>query len=697
MVVNSQSCNNLNKSELDYVKGKAKKFELNIIKLLSDMRAVIMRAENEKDIKDIFLTGAIYENLLKPLGLSCFEIDKYLVISNDNKESLYNEIVILCKSPGKLASIYNIEKSKKEIIEYITKKEKNKNLYDKYLGIILCDRIAFITYNKNLDKWVLYGPYAIDIISFVKLIGSIRGLKRKAIKSEYLIRDFGFDSELSKDFISILYKKLINSEREETKIFFEEWANIYKEIYNVGLFEDIGELAYNYGIFDNIDGDALFYAIQTYYSIILKLLAAEAIFTYMGDNKYGSFLIKLYNEYIEHGVERLKENLNNIENSTFFEKMGYKNYLNLINYFSWYIYEIDKDLENVIIRLIEKLLEYEITTIQMDLNYDGTALEKLYYNLIQGNIRYRLGKYYSIIEVIDNILNDLGLSYDNLEKMIYNYTMYDFTVEKLYKIKILDSNSGPGIFLVRCILRFKELANMLSIPLYQRDITENIIGYELNPLALIVSRTNYLFAIVDLPRDSITEIPIYLTNIDMVKKEIEIPIYLTKVDLFKKENLNNIYFIKVNDAILKLSKSLLSKSKLLSILEHIETAIRYNYPIDKFRNFIIEKTNALSNEDIDILVSFYSNLLEIKNSLDSDIVASIIRFAFKTDRFINIDSDAYPYYSILYYIILNLFAPVYNENVNYIIRNGYILYNNNNYIIRDGYIIYKNNTKFLTS
>ncbi len=88
--------------------------------------------------------------------------------------------------------------------------------------------------------------------------------------------------------------------------------------------------------------------------------------------------------------------------------------------------------------------------------------------------------------------------------------------QKLLNTRFLDPACGSGTFLVLIIARMRELGQKLFVP--ERELLEailhNVVGFDLNPLAVLTARVNYLLAIADLleyRRGDIT-IPVYLAD-----------------------------------------------------------------------------------------------------------------------------------------------------------------------------------------
>jgi hypothetical protein len=80
---------------------------------------------------------------------------------------------------------------------------------------------------------------------------------------------------------------------------------------------------------------------------------------------------------------------------------------------------------------------------------------------------------------------------------------------------VLDPACGSGTFLVLAIQRAREFGEKKNEPAIEtaKRILSNIWGFDLNPLAVIAARTNYLFSLGELAKKlGVFEIPVYLAD-----------------------------------------------------------------------------------------------------------------------------------------------------------------------------------------
>ncbi|MEM4436711.1 MAG: hypothetical protein QXO22_07165 [Thermosphaera sp.] len=264
--------------------------QIDIDDVVNRVKQSVRTARNEEEVR--ISTKCIEEKILKPLGITRYGRYEYALVSGARVDALYGHVIVEYKAPGKLSSESDIAKAKEQVIRYITKEAPTKAEWDRYLGVIISDRIAFVRYHKPQDTWILRGPYDIIRESIVKLIEAIRGLRRKALKVGSLLTDFGPKSSIATRTVSILYRKLLSSANPRTKTLFEDWMRLFKQAtgYDPEKLKELRELASDYGIVGSVNYDALIFAIQTYYAFIMELLAAEVVYLYGGGRFYKSYI-----------------------------------------------------------------------------------------------------------------------------------------------------------------------------------------------------------------------------------------------------------------------------------------------------------------------------------------------------------------------------------------------------------------------
>ncbi len=590
--------------------GAARVPQLDIDDIVNCFKIHTRKARNEEELRLWVSSYCIEERILKPLGILQYGKYEYTLVSGARVDALYGHVIIEYKAPGKLSSDSDIARAKEQIIRYIQQEAASKAEWDRYLGIIISDRIAFVRYDKSRDTWILRGPYEVTRESIIKLVEAIRGLRRKALKVDLILKDFGPKSELAAKSVRELYKKLLNPRSPRTAVLFEDWLRLFKQAtgYSAERLKELPRLAEEYGLAGKVDYDRLLFAVQTYYALILKLLAAEVVYLYGGGKFYKSYIAELDDAYTGGGVEALRKALIDLESGGIFKQFGIENFLEG-DYFSWYLEELDQSLADVLAEIARRLADYEPATPQLEPEFARDLLKRLYQHLVPEDIRHNLGEYYTPDWLADLLLDEVGLSRESLEKLGSENSL------KPLEIRVLDPACGSGTFLVRYIARLRDYVREHFLEdVMLNYLLENVVGFDLNPLAVLTARTNYLLMIADLPRRGSIEIPVYLADSIMVEKKATLS--------------GNVYVLKTVAGEFELPVSIVEKGLLPNILSEVVNGLRNRYSVEDFKNRIKYVFKEVSNAEIDILGRLYETLLRLELEGKNDVWVSIIRNAF---------------------------------------------------------------------
>jgi SAM-dependent methyltransferase len=154
--------------------------------------------------------------------------------------------------------------------------------------------------------------------------------------------------------------------------------------------------------------------------------------------------------------------------------------------------------------LCEELVNYDFSKIDEDIFRD------IYEDVIERKERHKSGEYYTPEWLVQLILNDVLALWEKKKSDVIP--------------KILDGACGSGTFLYRAIRYFTEKGVSL------KDIVKNVAGIDINPIATIIAKANYLIAINDLIEGSETiTLPIYtkdsLKSPDLFDYDVKIEKY----------------------------------------------------------------------------------------------------------------------------------------------------------------------------
>src|ERR1035437_4277217 len=432
-----------------------------------------------------------------------------VTIATGRPDSVYGSVIVEYKDPKYLSPKKDaapnralIEQLKKRF--YDMRREENRD-WNSMFGVGT-DGKYFILLRFREDKWTDQEPLPVDRYSTERFLWALYNLgqKGKPYQPEYVHGDFGSDSQVAQEGIRTLYEEILSTTNPRAMVFFDQWKILFGEVcgYDVeNLSDKLKKLAEFYGVTGKTQPAQLLFAVHTYYALLIKLLAAE--------------IVSFFNPWMPRQVERLlnattsgklKRELEELERGGVFHQMGITNFLEG-DLFSWYLALWTGSIEGLTRKMITKLDEYNPGTFSEDPAQSRDLLKKLYQQLFPKSVRHDLGEYYTPDWLAELVLNELG---------------YEGDPDK----RLLDPACGSGTFLVLAINRIRhwydqnrEKCSYDEGELLKK-ILANVIGFDLNPLAVMAARTNYLVAIKDLIRHvEGVEIPVYLCDSIMTPAE----------------------------------------------------------------------------------------------------------------------------------------------------------------------------------
>src|SRR5215212_2926889 len=364
---------------------------------------------------------------------------------------------------------------------------------------------VFIRYRDN--KWQVQEPVEVNKYSAERFLWALYNLgqKGKPFSSEYLAGDFGSDSPLAQDGVRTLYEAISTTDHPKAQVFFSQWKILFGEVcgYDVDNPSDkIKKLAEFYGIEyrRKLRPAELLFAVHSYYAIFMKLLASE-IAAYF--HKLPTPLQKM----IQAGSSKaLKREMEDLELGSIFRHLNITNFLEG-DLFAWYTSVWSEPIEHLVRGMVARLDDYNPGTLSEEPASSRDLLKKLYQQLFPKSVRHDLGEYYTPDWLAEHVLNELGYVGDPDKRL-------------------LDPACGSGTFLVMAINRIRKWydEHREEVRFDEGDlcrrILSNVIGFDLNPLAVMAARTNSLIAIRDLiGHVDKVEIPIYLCDSIMTPSE----------------------------------------------------------------------------------------------------------------------------------------------------------------------------------
>lgn len=562
----------------------------------------------------------ILNNLFKKLGIDKnINVENEVTVLEGRIDSLYGNFIIEYKYPTRISGTNTtgnekfIEQVQRQIVGF---QKKTEIPFGKIMGVVF-DGYYVIYVKKQGEEWSVSTPQEITEDSYELFLMRLISVNSngKALLVDNLVKDFGFSSEESRKAISVLYSKLENNQEiNKTKILFEQWQTLYREVCGYS-FETkdlrIKELKDQYLLqTEVINYSYLIFSIQTYFSLLIKVLSLNVL-TYLKDS---TLMDKIC--FHTENLEKLRNDFKDIEEGGTFRRLGISNFLEG-DFFSWYLYSWDDDIGSLLQILIETFEKYDYSIVVLERDVARDLLKNLYYELLPAVLRRNLGEFYTPDWLAEFLIEDL-------QPEIKEDTLF------------LDPTCGSGTFLVILIKKIlNHYGSSIDPEKLLKLITNSVSGYDLNPLAVICARANYIIALGEI--------------LSECEEPIEIPVYLCDAMLTVLEGYEeneDCYIIPTKAETFILPKKLVDIKVVNSVLNIVNDSIRQGSGLEIFELRLMKKlpdiTQILSDKEYDILKKFYSRMKVLNERNHDGIWANVIK---------------------------NAFAPVFQRKVDYVIGN----------------------------
>ena len=333
------------------------------------------------------------------------------------------------------------------------------------------------------------------------VVEACRASYRRAVTAANLVDDFGHNSIRGTALMKVLADALSyakhSSDCTKVRMLFEEWRTLYGQVADLSqeqLQSINGTLRFARANNSSEVSERLF-VVHTFNSLLAKLLAAEIVAAHglASGNAFATSLVA-----VSDNSEFLLRIRNDIEHGGFFDAVGIHGFVEEA-IFSWYL-DVVKDDEprSAICAAIREILAGLALYRTDSLQQVRDVLRDFYQDLVPEVLRKALGEFYTPEWLVD-------------------FTLDRAEVDDWLHTRVLDPTCGSGSFLVEVIQRKRQVAarhRMAPTDIIQM-LMKSVWGFDLNPLAVQVSRTNFLMAIADLLRQvpgQQVELPVLLAD-----------------------------------------------------------------------------------------------------------------------------------------------------------------------------------------
>lgn len=233
-----------------------------------------------------------------------------------------------------------------------------------------------------------------------------------------------------------------------------------------------------------------FFALQTYFAVVTKLIAVLALSLFVEDLELRLDEMKALDDASLH------EDLEDLQRGGPFLALNLPNVLEP-DVFGWFLSDWSPAVREQIRELLDRLSLYDPKTLEVSPEDARDLLKHLYQGLLPRPVRHALGQYFTPDWLAEWLLTKVG--YDGARD-----------------VRLVDPACGTGTFLVLAIHRLKERLRKARVPESEilETIVSKLVGFDIDPLAVVAARTNYVLALGSLLRrpDRPLDVPVYLAD-----------------------------------------------------------------------------------------------------------------------------------------------------------------------------------------
>lgn len=470
-------------------------------------------AQSEEDVRHAF--NSKVDAFIADAGLEVVGRHEYF-IAGGRIDSVYSRVILEFKFP-------NGPKRLGDSLDTAGSREVCQQITDRFTAFIADDGVppeklfgvgtdgrAVIFARMRGGQVVLRGPFALDphtIATVLRAIVSV-GARGKSYVPNQLVHDFGSANPEARANVRSLVAALEATTNTKALTLFRQWRLLFAEMcgFDVDTSTRTAELAKHYELPAKTPPAQLLFAIHTYYALIMKLIATEIVAPLSG--LPASTVASLASA---PSTDALRDEARALEDGGIWRMVGISNFLEG-DLFSWYSVAWDDGVASAVRSLAQHLDDYDPATLSVDPGESKDLLKDIYQQLFPDKVRHDLGEYYTPDWLAQHLLNRLE---------------YDGNPDT----RVLDPACGSGTFLVEEINRARTWyqEHRFDCGFDQRGllsrIVSNIVGFDLNPLAVMAARTNYLLAIRDLLRGAgAIDIPVHLCDSILPPMNLSTPV-----------------------------------------------------------------------------------------------------------------------------------------------------------------------------
>jgi len=351
-------------------------------------RRLLAAADPKKTEADFRREAAlILDDAASRAGVAMTVRDEFQV-ARGRVDSVYNRLVIEYERPGALRERNSAPGNKhaiEQVKDYILGVAKRERREAVLLAGVAIDGRRFIFVRRVGEGWSEEDPVETSPASVERFLRLLFALAvGAALVPENLLTDFGPKTRRARQATQALYAALHSGKHPLVGKLFEQWQTFFSEVTDYKEWaehlqskEEFLSFVKGMGLDPKYaDPARVFFAVHTYYALLVKLIASLAAARFAGGTT--TPLAKMASA----SSDDLRHYLQEMENRGWpFNEYGIRNFLEG-DFFGWYLATWEKEVEAAVRELVMRLAEYDPGTLELAPENARDLLKMLYHLLL---------------------------------------------------------------------------------------------------------------------------------------------------------------------------------------------------------------------------------------------------------------------------------------------------------------------------
>jgi hypothetical protein len=445
------------------------------------------------------------EDIAVELGAT-LDTQRELTLALGRADAVFNRMIIEWEPPGSMSARHDHRANRhavEQLQRYVDGLAQRERRELTALAGVACDGHFMIFARYRAGRWIRDEPVRVDPVSCELLLDTLLAAQTgRALIAPNLLREFGPDTQLARQLSRALLDQL-RSERGQNPDglpaqMYRQWETLFAVATGV-----VGEgeqlkgdartaLARVFGLRSSeLEPAQGLFALQTYFAIVTKLIALLALSLWVDGVELDLA------EMAVSGDADLWEDMDELQRGAPFRTAGLANVVEP-DVFGWYLLDWSGAVRDGVRLVLDRLKDYDPTTLQVSPEDTRDLLKDLYQGLLPRPVRHSLGQYFTP---------------DWLAELALDRAGYDGDPD----VRLVDPACGTGTFLVLAITRLKERLRQDGVAdeVALGAVLRNVVGFDIDPLAAVAARTNYVLALGSLLRAApgeLVDVPVYLAD-----------------------------------------------------------------------------------------------------------------------------------------------------------------------------------------